>query len=79
MIREAVEETAVRPTKWEHISTLFRIDTRRTYIDFFYRVSKWGGEIRNLEPEKCSELAWFPRHSLPQNIIPFVREVIERA
>lgn len=77
MSRETMEEIGVQPTEWTHLSTLFRLDGDQTYVNCFYHVTKWDGEIRNAEPEKCAGIKWYPRRALPENTIPFIREVIE--
>ncbi len=38
------------------------------YVNTGFRVGNFTGEIRNLEPHKCSELRWFNVHELPSNI-----------
>jgi 8-oxo-dGTP diphosphatase len=48
-------------------------------IEFFFEPTRWRGEIRNMEPDKCAALNWFPITSLPDNTIPYVREAIERS
>jgi 8-oxo-dGTP diphosphatase len=48
-------------------------------VEFFFEPARWRGEIRNAEPDKCTELAWFPLDALPDNTIPYVRAAIERA
>ncbi len=48
------------------------------YIDYFFRSTKWKGEPRICEPEKCSALEWHGIRSLPSQIIPYVNEVITR-
>lgn len=50
----------------------------REYIDFFLSVSKWEGEIKNMEPEKCSELMWYKTDKLPENTIPYIRFAIDQ-
>ncbi|WP_067844120.1 NUDIX hydrolase [Amphibacillus sediminis] len=46
-------------------------------IDFFLTAENWTGEIVNMEPNKCDELAWYPLNELPDNLIPYVRKAIE--
>lgn len=46
-------------------------------IAFFFAVSKWKGEPINMEPEKCSELRWFPLDQLPGEMIDYARLAIK--
>jgi 8-oxo-dGTP diphosphatase len=41
------------------------------------RVKRWTGEIRNNEPDKCDQFAWFAVEALPTNIIPYVKHAIQ--
>ena len=45
-------------------------------VSFFFTTSRWQGEPQNLEPHKCSELAWYPLRQLPPNMVPYVRHAI---
>lgn len=48
------------------------------YIDFFFTANKWSGEIKNNEPEKCSQLIWANLNSLKEyKIIPYIKFVLE--
>lgn len=80
-IREAKEEAGVEiePGDVEVLYVMHRAAPGRgppERIDFFIRINKWGGEIVNAEPDKCSDLSWFKLDELPQNTIPYVRQGI---
>jgi len=47
-------------------------------VEFFFEPTRWLGEIRNMEPDKCAALSWFPIAHLPDNTIPYIREAIAR-
>jgi len=46
-------------------------------IDFFMTTEHFEGEVRNMEPEKCDDLSWFPLIDLPPNTIPYIRQALE--
>lgn len=79
-IREAQEEAGVQiaPENIEVVHVIHR-KSNDERIDFFVQVNAWDGEIRNMEPDKCDDLSWFPLSCLPVNIIPYVRNVIKTA
>ena len=81
LIRESHEEIGVILTEEQaqisHI--MHRRCPDREYVDVFYTATEWGGEVKNMEPEKCDDLAWFPIDELPDNIIPYVREAIQNS
>ena len=77
-VREAQEEAGVvlqlGDLQVAHVMNRKSNDER---VDFFIVVKGWSGEIRNMEPEKCDDLAWFSLAALPANTIPYVRHAIE--
>ncbi len=53
-IREAKEEAGVeiKPENLELKIVMHRLHDRE-YLDFFFAVKKWDGELKNMEPEIC--------------------------
>ena len=78
MMREAREEIGIQVLEedLEVVGVMHRLaeDER---IDFFLVARDWEGEIRNMEPHRCDDLAWFPLEGLPANMIPYVKRAIE--
>lgn len=77
-IREAREETGVILAPGDVIVVgMMHRKAADERIDFFLAASRWAGTIRNMEPEKCDALTWFPRDALPENVIPYVRRALD--
>lgn len=78
MAREAQEEAGIVLRK-EDISfahVMHRVSNEE-YLDFFFTASKWEGNPMNTEPNKCDDMQWFPLDKLPENTLPYIRNVIE--
>ncbi len=77
--REAWEESGVRvdPADLEVASVMHRLSDTGEWIDFFLTVKRWEGEPYNREPDKCSEMVWYPLNALPGDMIPHVRQAVE--
>ena len=77
-VREIGEEAGVvvdlKDLQIVHIMNRKSNDER---VDFFMVVRQWTGEIVNMEPHKCDELAWHPIVHLPHNTVPYVKHAIE--
>ncbi|MDA3958073.1 NUDIX domain-containing protein [Oceanispirochaeta sp.] len=76
--REALEEAGIRLDP-EHVKTshiMHRKSDDSVRVDVFFVSHFWEGEIKNREPEKCSDLSWFPLNHLPDNMIPYIREAL---
>lgn len=81
LVREAKEEIGIDidSTDLQFVHTLYRLKENETgnRVDYFFEASVWSGEPKNMEPYKCDEMNWFSMDALPENLIPYVREVIE--
>ena len=79
--REAAEELGIGCDSPSFLTTMQRtqggeaIDER---VDFFFTARSWTGEPRILEPQKASDLGWFPLSALPSPMVPH-EEVVLRA
>jgi 8-oxo-dGTP diphosphatase len=79
-VREAREEVGleISPSTLFVAGTMHRRSTEAR-IDFFIEAGQWTGEPRNMEPDKCDEVAWFPMSHLPNKTIPYVRRALTNA
>ena len=79
MKREAFEETGIKVkiSDLAPVTVLHRKSTDSEYIDFFFVAKKWSGEPKLKEPEKCDDIGWFPLSNLPENMLPYIKKVLE--
>lgn len=80
MIRETKEEVGIdidsASLKVVHVMHRLSLKENTSRVDVFFAASSWMGDIENLEPDKCSELAWFEFDDFPANTVPCVRQAI---
>jgi 8-oxo-dGTP diphosphatase len=78
-VREVREEIGIlvepKDLTLAHLS--HRKAARDERFDLFWMTSSYTGEIRNVEPNKCDDLSWFPLDALPPNTIEYIRLAIE--
>jgi 8-oxo-dGTP pyrophosphatase MutT (NUDIX family) len=83
LVREAREECGIEvdPGACRFAAVMHRFTEGEAVprLDFFFVSSAWTGCIRNAEPHKCDHLRWTPRSDLPDNVMPYLRHVIEHA
>lgn len=79
LARELIEEIGIKvnPLSLIHCLTMHRSCGDHERIDFFFTINEWNGEIKNMEPNKCDGLNWFPISQLPENTIPYIRKAID--
>jgi ADP-ribose pyrophosphatase YjhB (NUDIX family) len=80
MIREAYEEAGIKIEKKDlkPIKVLHRMSSdNMEYMDFFFIADEWEGEPSIMEPNKCDDMSWFPLDNLPENTLPYIKNVIE--
>ncbi|SDD71625.1 ADP-ribose pyrophosphatase YjhB, NUDIX family [Paenibacillus sp. UNCCL117] len=79
-VREAYEESGllVKIEDLEVVQVIHRNSDSGEWVDFFLNVRAWEGEPCNREPDKCSELGWFPLDALPSDMIGYVKQTVEK-
>lgn len=79
IIREVKEEVDIeleeRDLKFRNVLNR-KVNENTEYIDFVFVAKEWKGNIKNMEPEKCSELIWCNPNNLPHNIIDFEKYIL---
>ncbi len=79
IIREAYEEAGIiispEDLKFACVSHSFAGD--KEYVQFFMFCVRRTWEIKNLEPERCYEMRFFPLTQLPENTTPYVQKAIQ--
>jgi 8-oxo-dGTP pyrophosphatase MutT (NUDIX family) len=70
-IRESREEVGVtiETADLKPVLSVHR-HTETNWVDVYFEVTKWQGELQNAEPHVHGELAWFDPDDLPDNVIP---------
>ena len=81
LVREIVEELDIvidpKDTKLVHIMYRTKSDETGDRADLFFLSTKWSGELRIMEPNKCDDIKWFPINALPEKMMHHVKEAIQ--
>lgn len=80
LCREVREEVGIELAQAERQTHVMHriVSPSEERIDYFFVVTEWQGEPRNMEPKKCAQLQWFPVSQLPKNMVPYVRFGLEQ-
>jgi 8-oxo-dGTP pyrophosphatase MutT (NUDIX family) len=80
--REAAEEAGIlvrsADLRFFHIMHRKEAVEAEERIDLFFAATRWRGEPKIGEPEKCGELRWAALDVLPANMVPYVRVALEQ-
>jgi ADP-ribose pyrophosphatase YjhB (NUDIX family) len=78
MIREAKEEIGVSlsPSDLQLVHVMHRKEPNEERVNLFFTAKNWESEPKIMEPHKCDDLNWFDLDNLPDNIIPYIKQVI---
>ena len=83
MARELKEEAniTVKLESLELATVMCRLgnEEQDDYLDFFFLVNDYEGEIKNNEEEKCGDLNFFSLDNLPSNTLDYVARAIADA
>lgn len=80
-IHEGQEEVGaeIKPADLKHVLTMHRnaSDQDMTWVDVFFEVTAWEGELYNAEPQYHKSLDFFDPGQLPENVIPSIRFALD--
>ena len=78
MKRELNEEANIIVESLNLATVMCRLgkEGRDDYLDFFFIINDYKGEIKNNEPEKCSDLRFFNINDMLINTIDYVTKAI---
>ena len=80
LVRETAEELGIviDPKDAKLVHTMYRTkhDETGDRADLFFLSTKWSGEIKIMEPNKCDDIKWFPINALPKNVMHHVKEAL---
>ena len=80
LIRESLEEAGIvlkaEDLKLAHV--LHKQTAKGIRVTFYFKTSKWEGNLRSREPEKFKGVQWFHLYDLPPNLTQTVRHVLKQ-
>jgi len=77
-IREAREEVGIRIAAHDlQVVGVMHRKSDDERVGFFLAATSWSGQVTNMEPDKCDQLAWFRFDDLPDSVIPYVRRALD--
>ena len=82
LIREVMEETNLK-VYYKHLvkvgfENTYVKELDRQYLTVYYKTRMFSGELKNMEPDKCSEFRWFDLNDLPSNIFSCLKGFLDK-
>ena len=77
LVREAKEEIGISIKDEDLVFLAVNHHYQADHVQLFFSASSYEGEPTVCEPDECGGLLWADVESLPENIIPYVANVIE--
>ena len=77
LIRETKEEIGITVKEEDLIFLGVNHDYQKDHVQLFFTTNNYEGEPIICEPQECGELLWADINHLPENIIPYVNNVIK--
>lgn len=76
--REVKEEIdiEVKESDLELVHTIHCLTHGKEWLGVFFVANEWKGKPKINEPHKHCELKWVSMNSLPENIIPYVKQAV---
>ena len=76
--RETLEEVGIQLTN-VRIESIIHSDVDREYLHFVAVATHqdWTGTVRNMEPDQCDHMAWYPWGDWPENMLPCIKLALE--
>lgn len=70
--RETKEEVDLNVSEVEVVGVISNVypEENKHYVTVHMRAKKYSGEAKRMEPDKFSDMKWFPLSALPANIFP---------
>ena len=79
MLRELKEETGLI-CDFESIIGVYAMhrisDSGRTYVDYYFKISKYDGDPENKESKKCDHIDWYDIEDIPENTLPHIKTAL---
>lgn len=77
MVRESAEEAgltiAATDLQLAHTLDLLAPNSPTPRVQLFFTTSRWSGEPRVLEPDRCTQWRWWPLDALPEPLVEYTR------